>query len=663
MISAAVSRAAAAWAVAALCAVLAASTVWIELSWPLTLGGSRFSPWQSVVAVAWAVCGATLLTLRPRTAIGRLLLAVGTLLSATDWGIAYGGHGMRSMPAWFASDWVVQLSAMLWFPALVLQASVLLALYPTQRLPARWWRWPVGAVVGGTALLTVEATFTQDSFDDTGLGSAPLALPAGWWTGAVEAVCLVLIAGGTATIWVATGVRLVRARGPERVQLAWLVTAVVPLVVGVFVLPLPDPVLAVFGLLVPVAVGVGVVRYRMLGIVLRPALTYGLLTAAVVGVYLGATATAGRLLDRGQVPAVLAAGLVAVGLTPVRDRLQHGVERFVYGDRHDPLRAVTRAGGTLAAEGDALSGLLSGVADAVRAPWAAVVAPDGRTVATAVGAAAIGYEPGGFVELPLLLEGRPLGTLRVGDRDPAHPYADDDLRLLRLLAPQLAAVVRAVDLAEALQRERDRVVAATAAERDRLRHDLHDGLGPALAGVGLGLQALVDVLGSAEPGVARPIAERLRQEVGTTVAEVRRIIDDLRPVSLDELGLAAALRRHAEAVGAALDVSVEVGTLPPLDPQTEVAVLRIAQEALTNVVRHAGARTVRMRLASTTDDVPLVVLEVADDGRGLGQGRDGGLGLASMRRRAEALGGQFAVGVRAAGGTTVTARIPVAVTL
>ncbi|MGS2620041.1 histidine kinase [Micromonospora sp. LZ34] len=654
-----------AWLVVAACVAMAAPVGWASMQ---PSRGPDLDPVPSAVvaSLAWAVTGALLVNMRPRNRIGWLLVLVGALQSAANGGNTYGAYGTRVDPLWPYADWVALLTSMVYFPSLVLQASALLALYPTGRLPARWWRWPVLGVVVATAVLTIGATFDQVTYNTIAVGPAPAALPTGWWTPIGTVACFVVIIGGTATIWVATAVRLVRARGPQRVQLAWLVAAVIPLTLGAFFVPLPRIAVAAIALLVPIAVGIGIIRYRLLGIVLRPALTYGTLTAAVVGAYFCVSAFAGSLLDHGPLPGVVAAGLVAVGITPLKDRLQRGVDRFVYGARRDPLEAVTRVGGTVAAEGDALAGVLTGVADAVRAPWAAVVAVDGRPMATA--RPDRGYDAGeadvvavGHEAIPLFLEGQCIGELRVGHRHHASPFTPDDRRLLGLLAPQVAVVLRAVDLAESLQVERDRVVAATRSERERLGRDLHDGLGPALAGIGLGLQAIDDAIAAADTTTAQAIVGRLREEVATMVNDVRRIIDDLRPVTLDELGLVNAVRRHADSVSAAVEVSVDIEDLPTLALPVEAATYRITQEALTNVVRHANARTVNLAMARA--ELPNgrheLVVTIADDGHGMtGNGAGSGVGLPSMRRRAESVGGSLEVSSDR-GGTTVVARLPI----
>lgn len=238
-------------------------------------------------------------------------------------------------------------------------------------------------------------------------------------------------------------------------------------------------------------------------------------------------------------------------------------------------------------------------------------------------------------------------------RRPGEQYTSAESRLLAALALQVAVVVRAVGLTEALEAERDRVVAATATERDRLRGDLHDGLGPSLSGVALGLQALSDTVGAGDRAASGALLERIRDEVGIAVTEVRSIIDGLRPTALDRLGLTDAIRRHASTVSATVPVRVDAADLPALPPTVENAAYRITTEALTNVARHARAQEVQVTL-SATDSV--LELTVSDDGCGVGTAA-AGVGLTSMRRRAETLGGRLGLD-SGPDGTTITATLP-----
>ena len=188
-------------------------------------------------------------------------------------------------------------------------------------------------------------------------------------------------------------------------------------------------------------------------------------------------------------------------------------------------------------------------------------------------------------------------------------------------------------------------------ERLRLRRELHDGLGPSLAAIGLGLRSL-------GPRASTDDADRvqaLASEVERAVAEVRRICDGLRPAALNELGLNDALAAAVhplKQVGP--DIAVVVDDLPPLSPAVEVATYRIAMEATTNAVRHAGASKVRVSIAYTDG----VAVTVADDGEGLAVDMLPGFGLRSMSDRAEELGGRFSVEANEPRGTVVRAWIP-----
>jgi len=608
--------------------------------------------WSAVIApIAWTATGAVLLWVRPRNAVGALVLFVGVCQAVAQGASAYGMYGVGiAVPEWPAARWVALLGSPLWIPGLLPLISVLLVIYPDGKLPGPRWRLPVASAVLGIALLTVAMI---GGYHDVAPGRPPMTLElATPFEVAFDVVMAVSFVGGTLAIWVMSIVRLVRSRSPERQQLAWLQCAVVPLFLFGFFSPW-EMTFPVFAFAIPVAIAVGVLRYHLLGIavVLRRGLVYAVLTATVIVVYLLVTTIAGSRVDHGPLPGVVAAGLVAVGLTPLRERVQRGVDRLVYGDRRDPMRAVTRVGDSVAAAGepeDLLPAVLTTVTNAVHAPGAAVLSADGRVLASQ------GSETEGAM-LPLRVSGRDLGTLRVAARGPSERYTEGDLRLLAALAPQVAVVVRALDLAEALESERDRVVAATRTERDRLRRDLHDGLGPSLSGIGLGLQALDTALTVGDEPAVTELLGRVRAEAHTAVAEVRRILDDLRPAALDDASLTAAIRRHAITVSTSVPIEMDLATaLPPLPPDVEAAAYRIAQEALTNVIRHAGAGSARLTLVSENRSLRV---EVTDDGHGFTSPKSQGVGLCSMRHRAEALGGTFEV-TSGDDGTSIVASLP-----
>jgi len=315
------------------------------------------------------------------------------------------------------------------------------------------------------------------------------------------------------------------------------------------------------------------------------------------------------------------------------------------------MRAITRLGDKVAgsSEPDLLSAVLACVTSAVRAPGASVVVADESR--KSLGAAAPG------LDLPLTVSGQAVGILQVAARASGETYTAGDRRLLAALAPLVAVVVRALDLAEELEDQRDRVLAATRNERDRLRRDLHDGLGPSLSGVGLSLHAVDDALRCGDQFTARRLNNRTVDEVRMAVGEVRRILDDLRPGALTVDGLAGAVRRHAAVAATSCPVQVTVcQDLPDLHPALETAAFRITQEALTNATTHAQASNVRVAIDADRDTLRV---RIDDDGRGWQPNVDNGsgIGLMSMRQRAEALGGTLSLH-SAPDGTTVTATLP-----
>ncbi|SBT93457.1 Histidine kinase-, DNA gyrase B-, and HSP90-like ATPase [Streptomyces sp. DI166] len=192
------------------------------------------------------------------------------------------------------------------------------------------------------------------------------------------------------------------------------------------------------------------------------------------------------------------------------------------------------------------------------------------------------------------------------------------------------------------------------AERARLRRELHDGLGPSLSGIGLCAQALAELLDGSGTDTERALLDRIRAEVALATAEVRRLLDGLAPAALASHGLVEALRRHARSVSPATAVEIVESSLPNLPPPLEATAYRIVTEAVTNVVRHAGARHARVTLAGRRRSL---LIGVADDGRGTGRVSPG-VGLTSMRQRAEAAGGRFSLRSTPGGGTEVRVRLP-----
>jgi signal transduction histidine kinase len=267
--------------------------------------------------------------------------------------------------------------------------------------------------------------------------------------------------------------------------------------------------------------------------------------------------------------------------------------------------------------------------------------------------------------LPLTYHGYPAGRLVASGRRPGRPLSTRERRELTELAKHAGTALHTARLLADLRRNLDRVLYAREEERRRLRQELHDSVGPILAGISLGLHAARRVMRS-DTAQAEQLISHLEQELQTAMGEVRRLFETLRPPALDQLGLVPAVREHIEILAtrmrtdedAAKQVHFELydaGDLASLPAIVEVAAYRIVCEALTNVVRHSGAGTCTVRI---TREQGLRV-EVTDDGIGITTRPGRGLGLGSMRERAAELGGSFAVERPAHGGTRIVARLPI----
>jgi signal transduction histidine kinase len=446
---------------------------------------------------------------------------------------------------------------------------------------------------------------------------------------------------------------------------------VVAVLASVVTLPADPPVtdLVLLGLaagifLLPLAIGAAILRYRLfdLDYLISRTVVYGLLTVGAIAVYVGVVKGSEWLLREGVGVggSLLATAVIAVGFAPARDRLQRWVDRRLYGDRHDPVRAVARLGERLrdapggAPDGDALAGVLQAVCETLRLPSASL-----RVAGVPV--ASFGHPSRARESIALDHEGQHIGALVVGLRAGEPALGVADRRVLEVLAAPVAVALHAVLLSHELQRSRERLVATREEERRRLRRDLHDGLGPILTAVTLKADAARSLLDAAPDRADRLLTE-LRGDAKQAIGDLRRVVEDLRPASLDELGLLGALSQQVDRFARqGLSITLHAPpTLPVLPAAVDVAAYRIAAEALTNVVRHAHAQHVSVTVAIDR----ALWLEVHDDGAAGPTNSDRwrpGVGLLSMAERAAEVGGTLQAGPTPTGGR-VQAVLPLALT-
>lgn len=589
--------------------------------------------------------GVLVLRRRPRLSIGWLLIAHGVSLVLVF--SVMGGRSGRVGDQLGSGAWVFLF---LW---LVLIAYLLpdgRAASATQRM------WIRGGLLG-VVLFVVGAAGDRAGYRSAHHGAAP---PVAWLSESVSGILGVI--GLVAVVLLVLGSifavrrRLKRSTGEDRERLLWLVwgalTVPLTLVVGWanhFLLGndhvLIDAALAFSAIALPSVIALSIVRHRLFDIqvVLSRTLTYATLLIGILALDALLLYTAESITGANTAGGVLAVCVVAVSVHPVYSRLRRRIEHWVYGYRSEPDQALRLLANRVeSADADALSfSIAEAVADALRVDrvWLERLddSPD--------------LDLDSVVRVPLVHRDSGVGALAI-DVPAGRTLSAADRALLHDLARHAAVLVRAEQLNADLSESRSRIVIGREEERRRLRRDLHDGLGPSLAAIVLKLNAAQKRRGQQQD----ELIGEARDEVKSAIAEVRRLVDDLRPPAIDEVGLVAAIAQRASSLSHEINFEV-VGPdlLPPLPAAVEVAAFRIASEAMTNVVKHSAAR--RCRILIAVDDSFELIIE--DNGHGADQTAPGGVGWTSIRERAAEVGGRCTISSRPEGGLVVRAVLPV----
>ena len=414
-----------------------------------------------------------------------------------------------------------------------------------------------------------------------------------------------------------------------------------------------------------------ILRYRLfdIEILINRTLIYGMLTSIVIGAYVLVVGGLGTLFQTSGSLwiSLFATGLVALAFQPLRLRLQRAVNRLMYGDRDDPYRVLSSLGqrlqGTVAPDA-VLTVLVETIAQVLKLPYVAISLRHGENLRLAaeygLRPASQGARPpeAADIRIPLVYQAEPIGELVLVPHPDGPAFASKDKRLLQDIALQAGVAAHAVRLTQELQHSREQLVRSREEERRRLRRDLHDELGPQLASLKLNL-SVARKLVRHDPDAAEALLVDLRVLTQDTITDIRRLVYDLRPPALDELGLVSAIQEYARQIENQDNLCIRLDgpyELPGLSAAVEVAAYRITLEALTNVVRHSQGSNASVSIAVI--DRTLQV-EVCDDGAGLGNVRPG-VGMNSMRERAAELGGTCVIETLPQGGTRVLAKLPLA---
>lgn len=488
----------------------------------------------------------------------------------------------------------------------------------------------------------------------------------------------------------------------QRQQTKWVVFGVSVGIVGFIVLSIMfDPsrndgtaltyvflnaVLNMSLMAIPLALTMAVLRHRLWDIdpLVKRTLVYVALSVSVIALYTFAVLYLSRVFQVRDnfVVSLLATAVVAVAFAPLKEWLQRMVNRMMKGRHDDPYAVLLELGNQLIqplAPDDMLDAVAKTVKEALRLPYTGIsIGVGGQDTLVA----SIGEPVHEVMPFAIIHRGKELGTLHLSSRSPGEAFSSEDLKFLDVLLHQAGPIVENVNmtlgmklLAQDLQESREQLVLAREEERRQIRKNLHDDLAPRLAALALNA-ATAQKYVEKEPATAIEMLTDLRKVIRSTVEEIRTMVHDLRPPTLDELGLINAIQeRIEELTKPARLLADDQGTvalqvrllapqpLPELPAAVEVAAYRIITESLVNVIKHAQATACTVRL----DVLPShqLIAEVTDNGTGLHPrpqlqptSGKGGIGLVSLKERAAELGGQCTIERMEQGGTRVLAILP-----
>lgn len=621
---------------------------------------SRFDDIGVVVAILYGALSALLIARRPHPVVIILVVhALGSAVAAfgVQWGLLaqrYPGLPLEGLLT-HAAGWG-------YIPGTV--ATTIVPLIVLRGRPG------VGArvLIGLGIALAVAAFIPALVHQAPGAPPNPFAIP----DAAIQAelpflynaaVSLALVVSFVVLVLLA--VRWSRTPAADRRPLGWLLLGHVFLTVSYTSLVVPGEWMPSwlwnFGMIAPVAgqifypaavlVLVLGPRLRGIDIAVSRVLVWAIMIAIAVTAYLGLGRVLAVLTGLPIATAgIVAAAVVVLGLLPVRGLVQRQVDLLVWPDGADPAQLVRRLGeriGELESGAEGLEQLAAALRSALRLGWVEI-----RSVDAAIPPATAGVRGAHELALELRAGDHLVGRLvATGGRDERIPARTR--RELEELAGLVAVALRLAQAGASLERARDSVLAVRQSERRALRRELHDGIGPALAGIGFGLAA-ADNLVTQDPAAARELVARLSDDLGERLDDVRALARAMRDGATHfDLGADLdALARDFSAAGPTITVDAADAARVPVELRRTLYL--IAAEALHNAVRHARAGSIRVSV-SVPEEVELAIV---DDGCGGVTEGASGVGLATMRERAAEAGAWFDLQSPPGRGTAVRVRVP-----
>jgi signal transduction histidine kinase len=669
-------------------AVALAIAAWVGGLW-LVYAGPASAPAIPLDGFVWAApflafaaLGGWITVRKPDNRIGWLLLSISLLQGIGLFGSSVLRYAYTSNPTSGAIGWLELVAGSLSTVGYGLLAFVLLT-FPDGTLESRRWRWMSAALILYLAASIADVAVSAQTPLPGALPASPLANP-----GLARILDPLTSEPAYGLVFLAAASSLAprfRAGGTVlRQQIKWFGLGVAVLVVfsvangigGALIGNVPrtsiwsvvGTVMQTIALMgVPAGIAIAILRHRLFDIdmIISRALTYAALavmaTATYVVLVVGAGTLLGRTAGANLVLSVVATALVAVAFQPLRELLQAGANRLVYGRRHAPYQSLAgfarRLAGTYSVD-EILPRMAEVIAEGLRCRATAVMLGDTSTRVAArwPHAAELPDDPPDQI-VDIRHQGERHGSLAVWTH-PGEDLRPNEQRVLTDIALQAGLLLHNAQLSAELEKRLDelrasrlRLVSAQNSERRRLERDLHDGAQHDLVALRMKLGLAEGVARTSNTELAAVLSE-LREDTAATLETIRRLSRGLYPPLLESQGLAAALTAHARRMPVPVDVSA---CDLRFDRDVETAIYFCCVEALQNSAKHASAGRAWITIRATERQLSF---EIGDNGHGFDPAAPRiGAGLQNIKDRIDALEGTVAIQSGPAG-TCIQGHVP-----
>ena len=639
------------------------------------------------------VVGILIIRRQPRNVVGWLLHGTGLawgLGALTD---AYSRLALHVHPSLPGGAAVEVVNSILWWPPIVMMGCFTILFFPDGHLPSPRWRWLPWVAGADCVLGVVLFSMTPGKVTEVLVPLARNPLDVGIPLHVMQVFEAVLLPLLPITILAAAGslvVRFRRSRGVERVQLKWLMSAVVFMAVTyalalvgsllydsgthtpLWLSTVENVALFSFGL-IPITIGIAITRHGLYGIdaLITRALVVGALGVFITAVYVGVVVGIGTLIGQHHPSvwlSVIATALVAVAFQPVRERVTGGVNRLVYGSRATPYEVLSDFASSMTGTyttAELLPRIAQMVSDFLGGARVQVWLRSGQRLEPEISwpvdqderptAPVLMVEPESVTGLtgdrvvPVRHRDELLGAIAI-TKPSSEPVTPAEEEMLEQVASQTGLVLRNLRLVDDLQSSRQRLVTSQDVQRRRIERDLHDGAQQSLVAIALMLRMATN---QSDPAALSRSATDAADALQSAIAELRELARGLHPAILTDRGLAPALSALAERCP--VPVRLDTQLTRRLPGPVEGALYFVAAESLTNVAKYAHATEVALSVIDRADSV---TLEVRDDGVG-GADASRGSGLLGLTDRVAVVDGTFAVHSPPGQGTTIRCVVPV----